>query len=208
MRFLKFSVHPPYPPLPNPRNLFFFAVFVNFLGQFFYIRSVVWGGTKPNLVSWFIWMLAPFIGVFFQLKAGAGLSVLPVFMAGFGPLLVIIFSVLNKNSYWKLYTFDIYCGLFSFLSLVLYVFTHNLGISILFAIVSDGLAAVPTIIKSWKFPETESASIYLTGIFSNIAGLFIIKNWIFSIYSFGIYFILLNLIIVFCIYRKKIFKIH
>src|ERR1035437_6996397 len=141
------------------------------MGNFFHLRSMFLGNAKPNLVSWIMWMLAPFIGVFFQLKAGAGLSVLPVFMAGFGPLLVIIYSLLKKNGYWKVVRLDAICGILSLLALILYVFTHNLDVSILFAITSDGLAAIPTLIKSWKFSETESASIYLTGIFANIVGL-------------------------------------
>lgn len=189
-----------------PEQIIIIGVLINLIAEIYYLKSIFKGHTKPNLVSWIIWMLAPFIGVFFELKAGAGLSVLPVFMAGFGPLLVIIFSLWIKNARWKINSFDLTCGAFSLMALILYIFTHNLGISILFAISSDGLAAIPTLIKSWKFPETERASIYLGGLFSNILGLFIIKNWIFSIYSFGIYFILINLVIVFCIYRKNIFN--
>jgi hypothetical protein len=150
-------------------------------------------------------MLGPFIGVFFQLKAGAGLSVLPVFFAGFGPLVVIIISLLRRNVIWKIGKLDIFCGVLSLAALVMYVLTHNLGVSILFAILADGLAAVPTIVKAWNFPETEFAAGYLPGIVDNMIGLLIIKNWIFTIYSFSIYFILVNSILIFAIYRKKIF---
>lgn len=172
-----------------------------------YIISIIKGRAKPNLVTWFIWMLAPFIGVFFQLKAGAGLSVIPIFMTGFGPFVIIIAAILTKNAFWKINIFDIYCGLFSIIALILYIFTRNLGISILFAIVSDGLAAIPTIVKSWKFPETEIIPNYFFAVISNILGLLIIKNWSFTIYSFGLYNIIVNSIIVFCVYRKRLFKI-
>ncbi len=191
-----------------PENIIFVGVVLSLIASFLYIKNIFYGGTKPNLISWFIWMLAPFIGVFFQLKAGAGLSVVPVFMAGFGPFLVIVFSLWNKNAYWKIVKLDIICGIFSLLALILYVFTHNLGVSIIFAIMSDGLAAIPTIIKSWKFPETETAAPYLTGIFNNILALLIIKNWIFSIYSFSIYFIIVNFTIVFCIKHKKVLNFN
>lgn len=188
-------------------NIIYITVFTSLIGYFFYFKDMFYGQTKPNLVSWFLWMLAPFIGVFFQLKAGAGLSALPVFMAGFGPLIVIVVSLWNKNTLWKITTLDIICGILALTALIFYIFTRNLEISIFFAILSDGLAAIPTIIKSWKFPETETAAVYLPGIFNNILGLFIIKNWIFSIYSFGIYFIVINIAIVFCIYRKRIISI-
>lgn len=186
-----------------PENIIFIGVVTALLTSFWYIKEMLYGTTRPNLVSWILWTFAPFIGVFFQLKAGAGLSVLPVFMAGFGPFLVIVFSLWNKNSYWKINTFDLICGFFSVVALMIYIFTYNLEISILFAIISDGLAAIPTLIKSWKFPETENSVTYLGGIFSSILGLLIIDNWIFSIYSFNIYLMVMNITIVFCIYHKK-----
>jgi len=189
-----------------PEKIIYIGIFINLIGQFFYIKNIIFGQTRPNLVSWFMWMLAPFIGVFLMLRAGAGLSVLPVFMAGFGPLLVLLLSIFRKNSYWKITPFDLFCGILSMIALVIYIFTHNLGISILFVILSDGLAAIPTIIKCWKFPETETGLIYITGIISNIFGLFTIKDWVFSIYSLSLYFVFINIIIVSFIYRKKIFK--
>jgi hypothetical protein len=187
-----------------PANIIYITILISLIGYFFYLKDIFRGQTRPNLVSWTLWMLAPFIGVFFQIKAGAGLSVIPVFMAGFGPLVVIVVSLFRKNSIWKITRLDIICGILALIALVLYVFTHNLGISILFAILSDALGGVPTIVKSWKFPETETALMYLFGIFNNIIGLLIIKNWIFSIYSFNAYLIIMNSIIVFCILRKKL----
>ena len=189
-----------------PENIIYFAIFLNLIGHIIYIRSIIKGKAKPNLISWFFWSLAPFIGVFFQLKAGAGLSMLPIFIAGFGSLMIFIAAILTKNGFWKITNFDVYCGLFSALALIFYVLTHNLGISILFAILSDALAGVPTIIKTWNFPETENWAPYLLPIFSNLAGLLIIKNWSFPIYSFGIYFLIIDTTIIFCIYRKKFFK--
>src|SRR3989344_1347133 len=167
-------------------NIIFISVIVSAIGSFFYLRSIFKGQTKPNLVSFILWMLAPFIATFFQLKAGAGLSALPVFLAGVGPLLVIIISLFRKNSIWKIGKFDVICGILAFLSLVFYVATHNLAISLLFAILSDSLAAIPTIVKTWKFPETESTGGYFPGLINNTLNLLIIKNWIFSIYSWSI----------------------
>ncbi|MEI8270090.1 MAG: hypothetical protein WCG45_01860 [bacterium] len=185
-------------------KIIYLAVLLNFIGHILYARSIIKNQAKPNLVSWFFWTVAPFLGVFFQLKAGAGLSYLPILVAGLGSLLIMIVATLTKNGFWKITTFDIYCGIFSLLALIIYIFTHNLGISILFAILSDALASVPTVIKSWKFPETEMWAPYLFPFFSNIVGLMIITEWSFPIYSFGVYFLILDTSIVFAIYHKQI----
>ncbi len=139
-----------------PENIIFFAVTLNIIGHIIYAISITKGHAKPNLVSWFVWMIAPFLGAYFEYKAGAGLASLPIFVAAFGSFVILTVATLTKNGFWKITTFDIYCGLFSVLALIFYIFTHNLGISILFAILSDALAAIPTIVKSWKFPETEN----------------------------------------------------
>jgi len=187
-------------------KILFVAVFINLIATFYYCKDILYGQTRPNLVTWSLWALIPLIGVFFQLKAGARLSVLPILIDGLNCIVIIVFALWNKNSYWKIGRLDIVCGIFALVALVFYIFTHNLGISILFAILADFLAAIPTIIKSWKFPETETWGVYLVAGITNIFGLLIIKNWIFTIYSFGLYFVLMNLLIVFCVNRKKIFK--
>jgi hypothetical protein len=189
-----------------PENIIYIGVVLNIIAIIWYIRNIFYSGIKPNLISWFIWGLAPLVGVFLQLKAGAGLSVLPVFMAGFGPLIIFIVCLFKKERYWKITKFDLFCGFFAILALIIYILTNNLGISIIFAILSDGLACIPTILKSWKFPETETGVVFFSGLIGNILALLIIKNWIFSIYSFSVYLILANLIILFSIYGKRIFR--
>ena len=189
-----------------PENIIFLAVSITLLGHFFYIKSIIRGHTRPNLVSWSIWMIAPFLGAFFQVKAGAGLSALPIFIAGFGSLVTIIAAVFVRNAFWKITTFDIYCGLLSLIALTCYILTQNLGFSILFAIMSDALAFMPTYKKAWKFPETENHSTYSFPILPHLIGLMIIKNWSFTIYSFNLYFLIANIVMVFIIFRKKIFR--
>ncbi|MEI7765173.1 MAG: hypothetical protein WCI93_01145 [bacterium] len=181
----------------------YIAVLIQLIGVSFYIRDMLRGNTKPNLVSWVVWALAPLIGSWLSVKAGAGLSVLPVFMAGFNPILVIIIAFVIKKGYWKITKFDIYCGVLAIFALFLWFLTNNFALSILFAIISDLLASIPTIVKSWNYPDTETSATYFGGIIANIVGLLIIKNWIFSIYALGLYFIVVNIIIVFAIYHKK-----
>lgn len=188
-----------------PSYFVYLSIFASSLGISFYVRDIFKKSARPNLVSWFIWMLAPFVGVYLQIKAGAGLSVIPVFMAGFVCVPVLLASLIKRNGYFKIGLLDISCGILSLFALVLYIITRNTNISILFAILADGLAAVPTLSKSWKFPESESYTGYIAGIFNNVLALLIIKDWSFSIYSFSLYIIFINTAIIFAIYRKKIF---
>jgi len=184
--------------------LVFFGATLQFLGGLAYIKGTLRGETKPNRVTWFLWAVAPFIGTAAALSDGVGWAILPVFMAGFVPMLVFISSFVNKNAYWKLGRFDYTCGAFSVLALILWVITQQPIVAILFAIIADGFAALPTLVKSWSYPETESPWVYAATVFSSFAGLLVIQIWIFSEYAFPLYLIVINLVILLSIYRSKI----
>lgn len=189
-----------------PENIIYVGLLINIVFSVWYIKSIIYDTTKPNLVSWFIWTLAPLTGFFLQIKAGAGMAASGVFIAGFFPLLTIIVCLVRKNSYWSISFFDVVCGALAIIALILYVLTNNLTISIIFAVLSDALAYLPTLKKSWSFPESESVTTYLGGFINNIFALLIITKWDFNIYFFPAYLVFSNLLVILCIYRKKIFK--
>jgi len=175
-------------------------------GSLVYIVKTIRGETKPNKITWFMWSVAPIIGTFATINTGVTWAVLPVFMSGFGPFLIFCSSFVNKNAYWKLEKFDYLCGVFSLLALGLWYITKDPVIAIIFSIMSDGAAAIPTLVKAWKYPETESAIGFLFASISCFIGLLVIKNWVFPKYGFLVYLIITDLSFVFFIWRKKIFK--
>ncbi len=180
------------------------GAFVSLMGIISYVKGTIKGNTKPNRVTWLMWSIAPLIATFAAFSTGVTWAVLPVFMSGFGPLLVFISSFVNKNAYWKLEKFDYFCGFFSLLALILWFITKQPLIAIIFAIVSDFFAAIPTLIKSAKYPETESVSPYTTGLFSAITSFFAIKIWLFPEYGFASYLVLINIALITSVYWQKI----
>lgn len=173
---------------------------------FAYIRSMFRGGAKPNRVSWLMWSIAPMIGTAAAVSNGVGWAVLPVFMSGFSPLLIFIFSFATKKAYWKITPFDYGCGILSILALSLWLITKEPNIAILFAIASDGLAAVPTLIKAWHHPETESGGPFIVGLLNSLTAFAAAKIWTFSELAFPIYLVIINILLIFSIYGKKILK--
>src|SRR3989344_5145645 len=155
----------------------FLGVLFNVLGTISYLIETVKGRVKPNKVTWFLWALAPLIAFTAQMQQNVGLYAITTFAVGFGPLFIFFASFVNKKSGWKITNFDIYCGLFSLLGLVLWGITKVGNIAILFAILADALAAVPTIVKSYHHPETEDYRAYLYAAISAVITLLTIKNW-------------------------------
>jgi hypothetical protein len=178
------------------------AAAASLLAASVYIRSMFKGQTKPNRVTWLMWSIAPAIATAAALSNGVGWAVLPVFMSGFAPFLVFVASFLNKKAYWKPSSFDYLCGVLSGLAIVLWLITSNPDLAIIFAIVSDALAAVPTLIKAWHNPKTESAWPFIVGVFSPLTSFTVATTWAFSEVGFPIYLILINVLLVVSILRK------
>lgn len=175
---------------------------IAFPGLLIYLWNTLKGKTKPNRVTWGLWTVAPLIAFAAQINEGVGLRALITFMAGFGPLLVFIASFINKKSVWKLGVFDYVCGVLSVLGLILWLLTSNGNLAIVFAILADGLAAAPTIVKSYKEPESESAWAFGLSAVSAIITLLTIDTWTFAFYGFPLYILVVCLLLFFLIQFK------
>jgi hypothetical protein len=180
------------------------AAVASLLAAFVYIRSMFIGGTKPNRVTWLMRAIAPLIGTAAALSNGVGWAVLPVFMAGFSPLLIFAASFFAKKAYWKPSTFDYVCGVLSAFALIMWWLTNDPNIAIVFAIASDALASIPTLRKAWTNPETESVWPFIIGTFGAASSLAVATLWIFSEYAFPSYLIIINILILLALYNKQL----
>lgn len=164
----------------------FVAVLISFLGSASYLIETIKGRVRPNRVTWALWALAPLIAFVAEIKQGVGLVSLMTFMVGFGPLLIFFASFVNKKAEWKITRFDVICGALSLGGLALWGLTRVGNIAILFAILADALAAIPTLVKAYKYPETENSQVFLFGGISALITLLTIKQWNFAHFAFPI----------------------
>lgn len=174
----------------------------NLVTTIIYIKDVLKGKVKPNKVTWLMWSVAPLIGTAAAVSEGVTWAAVPVFVSGFFPLLIFISSFINKDAYWKMSKFDIACGAFSLIALIIWYLTGDAVYAIVFALASDGAAALPTIFKSWKYPETENMISYLGGMVATSTAAFAIENWNFVSVAFPAYIFLLDAIILFVLVYK------
>jgi hypothetical protein len=171
-----------------------------------YIRSMFKGQTKPNRVTWLMWTIAPFTAAFAAFSSGAVWAAVPVLMSGLSPCLILLASFVNKRAYWKLSRFDYACGALSALALVLWYVTANPNVAIVFAIFSDGLAALPTMRKAWRDPQTEFGWLYVVGVFSPLTSFLVAPDWSFAEIAFPAYLVAVNVLLVFSVSKRK--RIH
>lgn len=183
-------------------NFIYLALIFNVLGNLSYLIAVIKGHAKPNKVTWFLWALAPLIAFAAQVSQGVGLTSLMTFAIGFGPALVFLASFLNKKSEWKISKFDLSCGSISILAIVFWFITKDAMVALILSLIADAVACIPTLIKSWYFPETEEYKAYLFAGVSALITSLTISEWNFETYAFPIWTLLICLVFVILIKFK------
>jgi hypothetical protein len=88
---------------------------------------------------------------------------------------------------------------------VLWAVTKEPLVALVFAIISDGLAGVPTVVKSWHHPETETVHPYVAGLFGQLTAFLAVQTWTFSEWGFPAYLMLMNISLVFAYYHSRVF---
>jgi hypothetical protein len=170
-------------------NWVFFGTAIGALGTAVYLRDTLRGTTKPNRVTWLLWAFAPLLAAVVEFDDGVGLRALPTFMIGFMPLLVFIGSFHSPGAVWRIRRIDYACGVMSVVGTVVWLVTRNGILAISAAIAADFLAGIPTLMKSWTHPESETVYSYLGAVISMAILLLTITQWTFEEAAFPIFIV-------------------
>ena len=162
------------------------------LGGLYYLYETIQGKAKPNRVTWILWAVFPMIIFVAQRVQGVEGVSWATLAAGVTPMLVVVASFFNKKAYWKTQPLDYACLAVGVLGIVLWAVTDNANLAIAFSILADFAAAVPTIIKSYKRPETESWVAYAITAAGLLITVFAISTWTFENYAFVLYILFAN----------------
>jgi len=168
---------------------------ISVFGSLMYTVAIVKGKIKPHKVTLLLWSVIPFIAFFAQIKQGVGIQSLLTFVSGFMPLVNFVSSFLNEDANWEITKFDLMCGFLSIVGIILWLVTKVGNLAILFSIIADSLAAVPTVVKAYKHPETELSWTWLTSATGAALTLLTINKWSFANSSFAIYVVTVTMIV-------------
>jgi hypothetical protein len=133
-----------------------------------YIRDMLRGTTRPNMVTWGLWVLVQGIFVAAQWSAGASLSIVLPFVGMLAVLCVVVLGLFGYG-YKKYGPIDIACLVISLSAIVLWQVTGNPMVALYLAVAADLFAGIPTFVKAYRDPASETLSAYLIAFFAAIA---------------------------------------
>lgn len=151
-----------------------------------YVRDMLRGTTRPNAVSYALWGALTFIVVAAQFSAGASWSVLIPIAVALNATLIFTLSV-SGYGYTKYGWLDWTCLGAGILAIVLWQVTGDPVVALVLAIAANFAAAVPTIVKTYREPNSEHAFAWLLVVVASVLGLmssriFNVANLIFPTY--------------------------
>lgn len=173
------------------------------IGTMQYLWLTATGKVQPNRVTFFFWGLFPLIAYFAQTSVEVSSVAWITLAVGLLPFAVVAVSYLNPAAYWRIERRDYVLALIAVIAMLLWYVTSDPILALLFALLADVFAGVPTLIKSYTAPHSEDWRPYALNCVGFFVGLFAVENWVFAEYSFVLYLFLMTLVFTLVIYVRQ-----
>lgn len=140
-----------------------------------YIKNILRGQTIPHPYSWFVSGLLTLVAFGLQLSEGAVWGILPTFVAGVAGLLIFALSLHRSRAY--ITRLDSSFFALALIATGLWLIADQPLASAILITIADVLSFFPTIRKSWKHPNQETAFTYFVNSFRFTAATFAVQNY-------------------------------
>ena len=166
-----------------------------------YMYSIVRQGTRPHRVTRFVLLVVLGLNFFSVVFAGGNLG--SVLLSGFMVVQAVAVCALSiKRGMGGASVFDIACLVIALAGVLGWKLTNNPTVGIICAISADQIAYLPAMVKTWRYPESESPWFYVLGGIG--AGISLVSYAITPASAFQIYLVLNCLMMVGLIYRRRL----
>jgi len=188
----------------------FFLLISNILVIFaflVYIWAISKGKAKPHRTTRLVIFLLASIGTLSLFVQGSATALWLIGLSAFFSLIILILSFKYGMGGWS--KLDIVCLGIALLGIIIWRITNNPALALYSVIIADFVGFVPTIVKTYHHPQTESWHFFFIGIFASGFNLLAIQKWTFNEYSYPLYLVIIEAFMVCLILRltfQKLFK--
>ena len=181
------------------------ATFITAIAYLPYIFSIFKIKTKPDRTTWSVLFLIGIITFLAYRGVGADATLGVALLNVIGPFTIFILSLKfgegwnNKNDFKYL--------ILSLIALILWQIYESPLVGLIFNLIADFIAFMPTIKKSFSRPWTEDLLTWCLFAIGGIINLFAIEYWRFNIVIYPMYILLAEggvaIILLWSFFRKK-----
>lgn len=181
-----------------------FAIIASVLavvGNVPYLIDVYKKRIEPHAYTWFIWSIVSCVIFFGQVAKGAGIGALPTAVAEIFTIIIFFFSL--KNGFKHIRKIDHVFLVIALLGLIPWVLTKDPTLSVIIVVGIDLVAFMPTLIKTFKYPKTETPLLYSMNVMRHLLALFSLQAYNIATMLHSFSMIITNTIMTVFILRKR-----
>lgn len=115
-----------------------------------YVRDILKGTTKPNIVSWVTWTLLTGIATAAEIAGHQYVTAIFTSSAVLETAIIVLLGL--KYGYVKYTSFDVVCQIGAIIGIILWQIFNSPSLGVIASVAIDFVAAMPTIRHSWMKP--------------------------------------------------------
>jgi len=155
-----------------------------------YIRDILAGSTKPNIVSWMTWTLLGVVASAAQFAAGEPVAALFTSAATLEPALVVAVGL--RFGYVKYTRFDVACQVGTLAGFGLWWAFSSPAVAVAAMVCIDATGALPTVRHAWVRPQEETWSSYALAGAGAVLALFALTTYNWVSLPYAVYIVVIN----------------
>jgi hypothetical protein len=150
-----------------------------------YIRDIIRGKTRPNVVTWFTWSL---LNLITAAAAFSGHAMQTAIFAGATGLCTLTITILGLKKGIKKYTkSDYICQALAICSILAWQLSNTPALAVVFTITASFIGSVPTIRHAWLEPHEETWQFFAIDGFAALLACLSVESANFLSIAFPLY---------------------
>jgi len=183
------------------------SALVLIIGGIPYLKDIHQRKVRPHILSWTGWSFITAIGAFSMLVGGSEWVVAILLANTLLCISIAVYSMVRKVGVWSASIYDFILFGLGFLGLILWQVSGLPILAVIFAILADFFFGLPTIIKTFKNPASETYFTWSASATSGLLSLLAIKQYTFLEVAYPLYLFIFDtlvLLLVLKIIKKRL----
>lgn len=184
------------------------SVIISLISPIIYVKEIVGGSARPHRTTRLVLLVTTILTTLSLIAQKDTVAVWLAGVATFQSITIFILSIKYGMGGWA--KIDIISLLIALTGIVLWKITSSPQLALFFAVGADIIGMIPTLIKTYKLPKTESWLFFFLDTIGALFNLFAIQTWVLKDYVFPLYIFIINMIMVLLIVipRKALKKLN
>ena len=180
------------------------AGIIGLLGFLPYMILTIKRKNRPNRASWWIWgILGVITGITYYYSGATSTIWVPICYA-VCQIIIAVLSIKYGEGGWN--RLDRLCLAGAGISLLIWQLSNSPLLALLFSLLIDLFAAIPTVIKSYSNPEQESRFSWTIFLVANTLNMIALDEWNISLAAYPFYLFYLSSTLSILLWLPKITK--